>query len=73
MQAGQARLSELEAENTALKQQWQLKNRELDIKESEAQTKAHEVKVKELSALMAAQQPQAPTPPQGGPSNPFGL
>ena len=73
MQAGQARLSELEAENAALKQQWQLKNRELDIKESEAQTKAHEVKVKELSALMAAQQPQAPTPPQGGPSNPFGL
>jgi Skp family chaperone for outer membrane proteins len=74
MQAGQARLQELETENTALKAQWQLKNRELDIKQSEAETKAAEVKVKELSALMAAQQPQAPTPPQGAPpSNPYGL
>lgn len=75
MQAGQQRLAELEAENETLKQQWMLKNRELDIKESEAQTKAHEVKVKELSALMAAQQPQAPTAPQGAQqaSNPYGL
>ena len=74
MQAGQARLQELEAENQALKQQWALKNRELDIKEQEAATKAHEVKVKEYEAL--TRPPSAPpTPPQGGtpPGNPFGL
>jgi len=75
LQAGQQKLQELMAENEALKQQWALKNRELDIKEQEAATKAHEVKVKELSALMSAQQPQAMTAPQGEPpaSNPMGL
>lgn len=73
IQAGQAELQKVLAENEQLKQQWALKNRELDIKEQEAQTKAHEVKVKELDVL-TRQQP-APLMPQGAPpaSNPFGL
>lgn len=75
MQAGMARLQELERENEQLKAQWALKARELDIKEQEANTKAHEVKVKELESLIKAQQPQAVTVPQGAQaaSNPMGL
>lgn len=73
IQAGQQRLAELEAENAALKQQYLLKNRELDIKQQEADTKAAEVKAKALEAILQPQ-PLPPTPPQGvPPSNPFGL
>lgn len=75
IQAGQARLQQLEQENAALKQQWMLKNRELDIKEQEAATKAQEVKVKELEALMSARQPDPMTVPQGASpaTNPMGV
>lgn len=73
MQAGQARLQELEQENRELKAQWALKAQELQIKDKEANTKAQEVKVKELDVL-TRQQPQAVTPQFAAPaSNPMGL